>query len=66
MRLVSPKIRKWVFGISIGINTLLFPFSLAVIQNNNMAVLNVASALLCWLGFFIADKELEENLKGDD
>ena len=61
MQLISPKIRKWVFGTAIAINTLLFPFSLGVIQNNNLAVLNIASALLCWVGFFIADNDLKDT-----
>ena len=60
MHLVSPKIRKWAFGIAIAVNTVLFPISL-LLDDKSLAALNIGSALLCWLGFFIADRDLENQ-----
>ena len=54
----SPKIRKWIFGSAIAVNTALFPISL-LLESNEMALLNIGSALLCWLGWFNAIKDLE-------
>jgi hypothetical protein len=55
-----PKARMWVFGIAIAINTILFPVSL-ILESNEFAVVNVASALLCWLGWYIAVNDLETS-----
>jgi hypothetical protein len=53
-----PRARKWIFGIAIAINTMLFPISL-LLESNQMAVVNIASALLCWIGWFRAVDDLE-------
>lgn len=56
------KARMWVFGIAIAINTGLFPMSL-LLDAYDLATLNIVSALLCWLGWFRAVADLEEQKK---
>ena len=60
--MLSPKLRKWVFGGAIAVNTVLFPISL-LLESNEMAALNIGSALLCWLGWFNAINDLEDEEK---
>ncbi len=59
--MISPVARKYTFAIAIAINTLLFPISLVVLESLSFAGLNFASGLLCWMGYYIADKEIEET-----
>jgi hypothetical protein len=60
-----PRARKWIFGIAIAINTVLFPVSL-LLESNQMAFVNIGSALLCWLGWFRAVDDLETETLNKD
>tara|TARA_B100000941_G_C27959951_1_gene281084 strand:- start:73 stop:258 length:186 start_codon:yes stop_codon:yes gene_type:complete len=59
--MISPVLRKYTFAAAIAVNTLLFPISLFVLESLSWAGLNFASGLLCWLGYYIAANEIEEQ-----
>ncbi len=63
--MISPNIRRWFWGCLVGINTLMILFNGAMAMYD-WAIVNFLSALGCWVGFFIAEKDLnKENENGD-
>lgn len=61
-----PVVKKWTFIIAIAINTVLAPFSVVVLDSIEMAIVNIASGLLCWLGYFSALEEIKNKVGEED
>ena len=52
---------KIVCAVAIVLNTLMFVFNVAVTQNNEWAMLNILSALACWIPFFNVTGEKKDE-----
>ena len=59
--MISPNVRKWVFMGAIAVNTALFPVSLFFLNSTEMAAVNFMSGLLCWWGYFLAIRDIDNK-----
>ena len=63
--MISTKLRKWFWGSLVGLNTFLFIMSMQM-DNKDLATVNILSALGCWVGYFIAEKDHEKESENGD
>tara|TARA_A100001037_G_C14996879_1_gene565134 strand:+ start:266 stop:472 length:207 start_codon:yes stop_codon:yes gene_type:complete len=63
--MMSPITRKWFWGALVGLNTLMILFN-AQLAMYDWAVVNFLSALGCWVGFFIAERDLNKEKENGD
>lgn len=63
--MISPNVRRWFWGTCIGLNTLMILFNLQMTLYD-WAVVNFLSALGCWVGFFMADKDFNKEKENGD
>jgi len=63
--MMSPNVRRWFWGICIGLNTLMLLFNVQI-AFYDWAVVNFLSALCCWVGYFMADNDLRKEKENGD
>tara|TARA_E500000331_G_C17219654_1_gene697477 strand:+ start:1010 stop:1201 length:192 start_codon:yes stop_codon:yes gene_type:complete len=63
--MISPNVRRWFWGVCIGINTLMILFNLQMTLYD-WATVNFLSALGCWVGYFMADKDFNKEKENGD
>ena len=63
--MISPNLRRWFWGICIALNSFMILFN-AQLAMYDWAVVNFLSALGCWVGYFIADKDLNKEKENGD
>ena len=63
--MITPNARRWFWGTCIVINSLMMLFN-AQLAMYDWTVVNFLSALGCWVGYFIADKEFNKEKEDGD
>ena len=63
--MMTPIARKWFWGVLIALNSWMILFN-AYLAWYDWAIVNFLSALGCWVGYFIADKDLNKEKENGD